>query len=93
MSSPSKQPWEVGPQDGAFASPSASSHFPAPCLRGRAAETGAAGASQPVMRQIHQAAAAEGTLKMLDPTLITCQPERPNVAQKLWNKRAISYYF
>jgi hypothetical protein len=45
------------------------------------------------MRQIHQAAAAEGALKMLDPTLITCQPERPNVAQKLWNKRAISYYF
>lgn len=65
----------------------------APCLRGRAAETDAAGASQPVMRQIHQAAAAEGTLKMLDPTLITCQPERPNAAQKLWNTRAISYYF
>lgn len=65
----------------------------APCLRGRAAETDAAGASQPVMRQIHQAAAAEGALKMLDPTLITCQPERPNVAQKLWNKRVISYYF
>lgn len=65
----------------------------APCLRGRAAEADAAGASQPVMRQIHQAAAAEGAFKMLDPTLITCQPERPNVAQKLWNKRAISYYF
>lgn len=61
--------------------------------RRRAGETEAAGTSQLVMRQIHQTAIAEGVLKMLDPTLITCQPVRPNAAQKLRNKRAISYYF
>lgn len=93
MSSPGEQPWGAGPQDGAFASPPASSDSPGPVSEGAGGETDAAGASQPVTRQIHQAAAAEGTLKKLDPTLITCQPERPNAAQKLWNKRAISYYF
>lgn len=67
-----------------------------PCLlrlRERAGETEAAGASWLVMRQIQQTAATEGVLKTLDPTLITCQPAQPDAAQKLWNKRAISYYF
>lgn len=63
------------------------------CLGRRAGETEAARARRPVTRQIHQTAAAEGALKTLDPTLITCQPARPDAAQKLWNKRAISYYF
>ena len=67
--------------------------LPWPMFEGAGGEADAAGASQPVTRLIHQAAASEGTLKKLDPTLITCQPERPNAAQKLWNKRAISYYF
>lgn len=63
------------------------------CLRERAGETEAAGASRLVMRQIYQTAATEGVLETLDPTLITCQPARPDATQKLWNKRAISYYF
>ena len=91
-------PQRSGQRSRAFAPPGRISHKPPPTplalrLRGRAGETEAAGTSQLVMRQIHQRAAAEGVLKMLAPTLITCQPGRPNVAQKLWNKRAISYYF
>lgn len=63
------------------------------CLGEQAGETEAAGPSRLVTRQTQQTAAAEGILKTLDPTLITCQAARPDAAQKLWNKRAISYYF
>lgn len=70
------------------------SFLPRPlCLRWRAGETEAAGAGWLVVKRIQQKAGAEGILRMLDPALINCQPMRANVAQKLWNKRAISYYF
>lgn len=38
------------------------------------------------MRQIRQAAAADGELQTLDPPLITCQPARPSATPKAWNK-------
>lgn len=44
------------------------------------------------MRRIRQTGATAGTLKTLDPTLITGPPVGPHAAQKLGNKRAISYY-
>lgn len=96
LSPPSKQSSELRPVGQSLCFPRAGLPYASsrsPVSEGQAGKTEAAGPGQLVMRLIHRTATAEGVLKTLDPTLITCQPARPNRAQKLWNKRAISYYF